>query len=204
MAGSPVPECVIFCQQVFWCEVKSCSRQLYLCFFCVYLVCEEWQRILQHPVCPQHRRLPYWHVPRLVYRGSRRRILTQIAMAVAGLIRPPPLPGTELLSSSSSNPLQVLGCVSSSEGSSSSLVPTPPSSSTLQSLPGTKFVIGTLGRTYRVKRILYHFTWCVDARRHGRPHYYCGKRSKVGSAMQKFDLRELTCQYPSHIKPSAK
>ena len=109
---------------------------------------------------------------------------------------PPPLRGTELLSSSSSNPLQVLGCVSSSEGSSSSLVPTPPSSSTLQSLPGTKFVIGTLGKTYRVKRILYHFTWWVDARRHGRPHNYFGKRSKVGSAMQKFDLQELTCQYP--------
>ena len=84
--------------------------------------------------------------------------ITQIATAVAGLIRPPPLPGTELSSSSSSNPLQVLGGVSSSEGSSSSLVPTPPSSSTLQSRPGTKFVIGTLGRTYRVERILYHFT----------------------------------------------
>ena len=83
--------------------------------------------------------------------------ITQIATAVAGLIRPPPLPGTEL-SSSSSNPLQVLGGVSSSEGSSSSLVPTPPSSSTLQSRPGTKFVIGTLGREYRVERILYHFT----------------------------------------------
>ena len=84
--------------------------------------------------------------------------ITQIATAVAGLIRPPPLPGTELSSSSSSNPLQVSGDVSSSEGSSSSLVPTPPSSSTLQSRPGTKFVIGTLGREYRVERILYHFT----------------------------------------------
>ena len=26
----------------------------------------------------------------------------------------------------------------------------------------------------------------------------------VGSAMRKIDLRELTCQYPSHIKPGAK
>ena len=26
----------------------------------------------------------------------------------------------------------------------------------------------------------------------------------VGSAIPKIDLRELTCQYPSHIKPSAK
>ena len=84
----------------------------------------------------------------------------QIATAVAGLIRPPPLPGTKLSSSSSSssNSLQVLGGVSSSEGSISSLVPTPPSSSTLQSRPGNKFVIGTLGRTYCVERILYHFT----------------------------------------------
>ena len=81
----------------------------------------------------------------------------QIATAVAGLICPPPLPGTEL-SSSSSNPLQVLGSVLSSEGSSSSLVPTLLSSSTLQSHTGTKFVIMTLGRTYRVESILYHFT----------------------------------------------
>ena len=81
----------------------------------------------------------------------------QIATAVAGLICPPPLPGIEL-SSSLSNPLQVLGSVLSSEGSSSSLVPTLPSLSTLQSHPGTKFVIGTLGRTNRVERILYHFT----------------------------------------------
>ena len=81
--------------------------------------------------------------------------ITQIATAVAGLIRPPPLPGTEL--SSSSNPLQVLGCVLSSEGSSSSLVPTPPSLSMLQSRPGTKFVIGTLGRTYRIECYLVPF-----------------------------------------------
>ena len=27
---------------------------------------------------------------------------------------------------------------------------------------------------------------------------------KVGSAIRKIDLRELTCQYPSHIKPGAK
>ena len=89
--------------------------------------------------------------------------ITKIATAVAGLIRPPPLPGTEFSLSSSSNLLQVLpvGGVSSSEGSSSSLVPTLPSSSTLQSRPDTKFVIGTLGRTYHVihvERILYHFT----------------------------------------------
>ena len=78
--------------------------------------------------------------------------ITQIATAVAGLIRAPPLPGTELSSSSSSsaNPLQVSGSLSSSEASSSSLVPTLPSSTTLQSRPGTKFVIGTLGRIYRV------------------------------------------------------
>ena len=82
--------------------------------------------------------------------------ITQIATVVAGLIHPSLLPGTELLSSS--NSLQVLGRVLSSEGSSSSLVPTLPSSSTLQSHPGTKFVIGTLGRTYRIERILYHFT----------------------------------------------
>ena len=80
--------------------------------------------------------------------------ITQIATAVAGLIRAPPLPGTELssssLSSPSANPLQASGSLSSSEASSSSLVPTLPSSTTLQSCPGTKFVIGTLGRIYRV------------------------------------------------------
>ena len=76
--------------------------------------------------------------------------ITQIATVVAGLIRAPPLPGTELSSSSSANPLQVSGSLSSSEASSSSLVPTLPSSTTLQSRPGTKFVIGTLGRIYRV------------------------------------------------------
>ena len=30
------------------------------------------------------------------------------------------------------------------------------------------------------------------------------KRLKIGSAMRKIDLRELTCQYPLHIKPGAK
>ena len=64
----------------------------------------------------------------------------------------PPIPGTEL-SSSSSSPLQ--GSLSSIEGSSSSLVPMLPSLTTLQSCPGTKFVIGTLGRTYCVKHIVY-------------------------------------------------
>ena len=30
------------------------------------------------------------------------------------------------------------------------------------------------------------------------------KLTIVGSAMQKIDLRELTCQYPSHTRPGAK
>ena len=71
--------------------------------------------------------------------------IPQIATAVAGFTLPLSLPGTELSSSSSSNPLQVLGSLLSSEGSSSSLVPTLPSLTMLQSRSGTKFVIGTLG-----------------------------------------------------------
>ena len=71
--------------------------------------------------------------------------ILQITTVVAGFIWPLSLSGTELSSSSSSNPLQVLGSLLSSEGSSSSLVPPLPSFTMLQSHPGTKFVIGTLG-----------------------------------------------------------
>ena len=40
--------------------------------------------------------------------------------------------------------------------------------------------------------------WLPDARA-------CEDRlSEVESAIRKIDLRELTCQYPSHIKPGAK
>ena len=97
---------------------------------------------------------------------------------VADLILPPPLPETELLSLSSSNPLQVLGSTLSSKGSSSSLVPTLPSLTTVQSCPGTKFAIRTLGRTYHIEHIMYHLMWSIDAQWHGWPHYYCGIRSK--------------------------
>ena len=51
--------------------------------------------------------------------------IPQIATAVADFIRLISIPGTELSSLSSSNPLQVLGSLLSSEESSSSLVPTP-------------------------------------------------------------------------------
>ena len=51
--------------------------------------------------------------------------ILQIATAVADFIRLLSIPGTELSSLSSSNPLKVLGSLLSSEGSSSSLVPTP-------------------------------------------------------------------------------
>ena len=78
--------------------------------------------------------------------------ITQITAAVASFIWPPLLPGTELwlLSLSLANLLQVLGCLLSSKAGSSSLVSTLPSLTTFQSRPGTKFIIGTLGRIYHV------------------------------------------------------
>ena len=51
--------------------------------------------------------------------------IQQIATAVADFIRPLSIPRTELLTLSSSNPLQVLGSLLSSKESSSSLVSTP-------------------------------------------------------------------------------
>ena len=70
--------------------------------------------------------------------------VTYVATVVAGLIQPPPLAGSELSSSSlsSANLLQRLDSLSSSEGSSSSLVPTLPSLTMLQSHPGTKLFMG--------------------------------------------------------------
>ena len=37
-----------------------------------------------------------------------------------------------------------------------------------------------------------------------QPHTAYSAFTKVGSAIRKIDLRELTCQYPSHIEPGAK
>ena len=73
--------------------------------------------------------------------------IAQSATGVTGLIWHPPPPGVEWLSSSSAaKPLQVLSIATSN----SSLVPTLPSSTMLQSHPGTETVIGTLGRIRRV------------------------------------------------------
>ena len=73
--------------------------------------------------------------------------IAQIATVVVGLIWPLPQPRVGLSSSlSAANPLQVLFSLSSSTGSNSSLVPTLPSSTMLQSRPGTETVIGTLCR----------------------------------------------------------
>ena len=84
--------------------------------------------------------------------------ITQITTVIADFIRPLSIPGTELLSLSSSNLLQVLGSLLSSEESSSSLVPTLPSLTMLQSRPCTKFEIGTLG-TY--VRHIASSVWCT-------------------------------------------
>ena len=112
--------------------------------------------------------------------------IAQIATAVAGLIRPPPSSGAELSSSSSSaNPLQVLSSASSNAASNSSLVPTLPSSTTLQSRPGTKIGIGTLYRIYRVRiRVKRHIPkGCTAARdlatRRAAHIYYCSIMSNV-------------------------
>ena len=84
--------------------------------------------------------------------------IPQIATAVAAFIRPLSIPRTELSSLSSSNPLQVLGSLLSSEESGSSLVPTLPPLTMLQSYPCTKFVIGTLGmyvcKTYHIEHMV--------------------------------------------------
>ena len=71
--------------------------------------------------------------------------IPQIATAVADFIQPLSITGAELLSLSSSNPLQVLGSLLSSEESSSSLVPTPGFFDNASIMPCTKFVIETLG-----------------------------------------------------------
>ena len=84
--------------------------------------------------------------------------IPQIATAVADFIWPLSIPGTELSSLSSSNPLQVLGSLLSSKESSSSLVPTLPSLTMLQSYPSTKFVIGTLGTCVRH---IASSVWCT-------------------------------------------
>ena len=106
--------------------------------------------------------------------------IAQITTAVVGLIRPPPSSGAELSSSSSSvNPLQVLSSASSNAASNSSLVPTLPSSTTLQSRPGTKIGIGTLNRIYRVRiRVKRHIhKGCIAVRdlatRRAAHIYYC-------------------------------
>ena len=84
--------------------------------------------------------------------------IPQIATVVADFIRPLSIPGTELLSLSSSNLLQVLGSLLSSEESSKSLVPTPAFFDNASTRPCTKFDIGTLGTYVR------HITlsvWCT-------------------------------------------
>ena len=108
-------------QQVVRHKLKSCSRLFYLCLFVFILY------MINIPASS----LPTTSAPTvLTYSSAGLLRLSQddipkIATVVADFIRPLSLPGTELSSLSSSNPLQELGSLLSTEGSSSSLVPTP-------------------------------------------------------------------------------
>ena len=107
-----------------WHKLNSCSRLFYLCLFVfiLYMINGREYSSYQfaHNIGPSV--LTYSSAGLL--RLSQNDI-PQITAVVADFIQPISIPGTQLSSLSSSNPLQVLGSLLSSEGSSSSLVPTP-------------------------------------------------------------------------------
>ena len=85
--------------------------------------------------------------------------IQQIATAVADFIRPLSIPGTELLTLSSSNPLQVLGSLLSSKESSSSLVSTPAFFNNASIMPMYEICdrdIRYVCKTYRIERMVYN------------------------------------------------